>query len=151
MNPSVKLLLYQQCLALADQRIQTAREAMNSAQAAANEEGKNSAGDKYETGRAMMQLERDQHARALAEAQKLKQALENIDPQRSSAIVQPGSLVHTSMGNFYIAISLGRLQLAGTEYMAISPQAPIGALLMGKREGDRLEFNRKQIEVLQLY
>jgi transcription elongation GreA/GreB family factor len=150
MNPSVKFLLYQQCQALAEQRIQTAREAMNSAQAAANAEGKSSAGDKYETGRAMMQLERDQHARALAEAQKLKQALENIDPQRSSTVVQPGSLVHTSIGSFFVAISLGRLQLAGNEFMAISPQSPIGALLMGKKEGDRLEFNKKQIEVLQL-
>lgn len=150
MTTSVKLLLYQQCQALAEQRIQTAREAMNSAQAAANEEGKSSAGDKYETSRAMMQLERDQHARALAEAQKLKQALENIDPQKSSAVVQPGSLVHTSIGNFYVAISLGKLHLAEAEYMAISPQSPIGALLMGKRPGDRLEFNKKKIEVLEL-
>ena len=51
---------------------------MVNAQQAANEEGKSSAGDKYETGRAMMQIERDKAAQQLDEALKLKNIIDHI-------------------------------------------------------------------------
>ena len=57
-----KKQLYDLCQAVVQQRIDTARHAMTAAQESANEEGKSSAGDKYETGRAMAQIERDRHA-----------------------------------------------------------------------------------------
>ena len=46
-----------------DQRMQTSLDAMNAAQESANGESKSSAGDKYETSRAMGHLDRDMHAR----------------------------------------------------------------------------------------
>ncbi|EMR01922.1 hypothetical protein [Cesiribacter andamanensis] len=150
MTTTLKQTLHALCLQQVQQRIDTARLAMEHAQAAANQEGKSSAGDKYETGRAMMQLERDQHARSLAEAQKLRQALEAIVPTRQSKQVQPGSLVRTSGGNFYLAVSLGRLVVQGTDYMAISPITPMGALLMGKGAGDHFVFNQRKVVVLEV-
>ena len=51
---------------------------MVNAQEAANEEGKSSVGDKYETGRAMMQIERDKAAQQLDEALKLKNIIDQI-------------------------------------------------------------------------
>lgn len=52
---------------------------MEGAQEAANSESKSSAGDKYETGRAMAQLERDRHAQLLAEAQKVERELTQLN------------------------------------------------------------------------
>ncbi|MBO0934501.1 3-oxoacyl-ACP synthase [Fibrella aquatilis] len=136
--------LYAACMAYVQQRIQTATEAMVAAQESANAESKSSAGDKYETGRAMAQLERDRHAQLLADAQHMRQELEHIDPAAPPGpVVRPGSLVQTSAGNFYIAISAGRLQLNGQSYMAVSPASPIGALLRGKSVGDTVTFNRQ--------
>jgi hypothetical protein len=150
MEPSLKSTLHELCLQQVNKRIATAKEAMDAAQAAANNEGKSSAGDKYETGRAMMQLERDQHARLLAEALKLRQALDKLEITRHHEQVQPGSLLHTDAGNFFIAVSLGKLALEGKEYMAISPLTPLAASLMGLRQNDSSVFNNKKIRILEL-
>src|ERR1700736_1647953 len=57
-------------LDLIGERMAAAKEAMEQAQEAANSEEKSSAGDKYETGRAMGHLQKDMHARQLAESVK---------------------------------------------------------------------------------
>ncbi len=150
MNPSLKITLHTLCQQQVNMRIDTAKEAMEAAQAAANTEGKSSAGDKYETGRAMMQLERDQHARLLAEAHKLQQVLDGIDPRLQHDQVRLGSLVKTSNGNYYIAISLGKLELDKIVYMAISPITPLGSVLMGLKAGEFATFNKQKIQVLML-
>ncbi|MBW3546429.1 MAG: 3-oxoacyl-ACP synthase [Bacteroidetes bacterium] len=139
--------LCQQQVAL---RISTAKEAMDAAQAAANNEGKSSAGDKYETGRAMMQLERDQHARLLAEGLKLRQVLDHLDPSLLHDQVRLGSLVKTSGGNFYVSISLGKLTLDGTDYIAISPITPLGKVLLGLKEGSSTFLSNQKIQVLEV-
>lgn len=149
MHPKhLKTALHVLCQQQIDQRINTAREAMDAAQAAANSEGKSSAGDKYETGRAMMQLERDQHARLLAEALKLKQALDGIDPEKQHHSVQSGSLAITDQGNYYLSVSLGKLQIDQKEYIALSAVTPLGAALIGLKKGDTTTFNKRKIKVL---
>jgi len=67
---ALKNTLKQYALALIEQRIATAREAIDQAQQAANQEEKSSAGDKYETGRAMGHLQKDMYARQLSENRK---------------------------------------------------------------------------------
>lgn len=59
--------LKQTGLQLISDRIAMAKSAGDNAQAAANSEDKSSAGDKYETGRAMGHLEKDMYARQQAE------------------------------------------------------------------------------------
>jgi sortase (surface protein transpeptidase) len=54
---ALKTRLHSLCVSYVGQRIETAQRAIAIAQASANEETKSSAGDKYETGRAMAQLE----------------------------------------------------------------------------------------------
>jgi hypothetical protein len=83
-NSTVKSKLLAMCIEYVEQRISSATTAMQNAQEAANEEGKSSAGDKYETGRAMMQIERDQAAAQLDESLKLKRTLHQIGATRSS-------------------------------------------------------------------
>ena len=65
---TLKHELILRCHQYADSRIATARQAMSEAQTAANEESKSSIGDKYETGRSMMQIEGEKAAHQLAEA-----------------------------------------------------------------------------------
>ncbi|ARK10551.1 3-oxoacyl-ACP synthase [Fibrivirga algicola] len=139
----LKQSIYNQCLAYVQQRIDTATEAMRAAQESANSESKSSAGDKYETGRAMAQLERDRHAQLLADAQRMKQELEHID-LAPATLVRAGSLVKTGRGTFFISISAGRISVAGDDYMAVSAASPIGAALRGKHVGDTAVFNNIQ-------
>lgn len=146
----VRQALYSACLTYVQQRIDTARQAMEAAQASANEESKSSAGDKYETGRAMAQIERDRHAQLLAEALKLQQELARINIDKAYETVQPGSLVQTDRGAFFISISAGKLTHGGAIYFAVSPASPIGTLLAGKRVGDAVTVNTTTYRLTQV-
>lgn len=146
----IKPKLYARCLAYVQERILTATEAMQAAQESANSESKSSAGDKYETGRAMAQLERDRHAQLLADAKRMLADLEKINPGITTSVVVPGSLVRTSQGTFFLAISAGKLTLDGADYFAVSVASPIGALLLGKKVGDVVMFNKMGYEVVEI-
>ena len=146
----IKPNLYARCLAYVQERILTATEAMQAAQESANSESKSSAGDKYEPGRAMAQLERDRHAQLLADAKRMLADLEKINPGITTSVVVPGSLVRTSRGTFFLAISAGKLTLDGANYFAVSVASPIGALLLGKRVGEVVMFNKMGYEVVGL-
>ncbi len=116
-------------------------------QEAANEETKNSAGDKYETGRAMAQLEIERNAVQLKEAEKLRSFLQQMVREHSGEVIVPGSLVTTSKGVFYIAISLGAVTLHQQVYLVVSPDSPIGKLLLGRRVGNELIWREEKYVV----
>lgn len=145
---SIKQNLHSRCQQYVQQRIDTARQAMELAQESANSESKSSAGDKYETGRAMAQLERDRHAQLLAEARKMEQELTRLNVDKAYDIVQPGSLVTTNRGIFFISISAGKMTLDTTDYFAVSPASPVAIALSGHRSGDGVTVNKLIYQVL---
>ncbi len=140
----MKAQLLALCVDYVNQRIATSKQAMDDAQAAANEEGKSSAGDKYETGRAMAQIERDKAAEQLNEALKLKNVLDGLDSLIVNDSVRLGSVVETTNSNFYLAISAGKLLIEGNEYLVISPNSPIGKMLLNLKVNDTFRFNSKE-------
>ena len=139
----LKKELYGLCISYVKTRIATAKQAIDDARQSANEETKSSAGDKYETGREMMQQETDRNQAQLNEANKLLVALNNIDNNAVSGATAPGSLVLTDNGKFYIAVSAGTLVLDGESYFAISPASPIGLKLKEHKVGDQFNLNGK--------
>lgn len=139
---SIKHQLYSHCLAYVEQRIAAAQEAIAIAQQSANEETKSSAGDKYETGRAMAQLEIEKNSQQLAESLRLKRTLEKIEVDQKTNTVVVGSLVRTNRGNFYVAISAGQFTIDKELYFAISPASPIGQKLLGLHVEQWFSFNK---------
>ncbi|MBL6444962.1 3-oxoacyl-ACP synthase [Fulvivirga sp. 29W222] len=147
MNPGLKQKLYNKCIELIDLRIKNAKDAMDSAQESANNETKSSAGDKYETGREMMQQEMENNAIQLAEARKLKETISRIIPSKSYDSAQMGSLVITNNGSFYISIGLGKITVDGKDYFAIAPTSPLGSLLMDKTAQEGIELNGRKFVI----
>lgn len=123
-----------------DERMQNAWTAMQAAQASANSESKSSAGDKYETARAMGQLDRDMHARMYEQARQERAMVERIDLATAFQKGAFGALLQTTMGTFFLAVSIGKLMIEKNTVMVISPQSPVGALLLGKQQGDTFTF-----------
>jgi len=139
----LKQLLYKLCKEYIANGIAATQQAIADAREAANDDTKSSAGDKYETAREMMQQQIDLNIAHLNELQKLKASLELTDPAHHSETIQPGSIVHTNQGKYYIAISIGKLATNDTIYYAISASAPLGIQLMGHKAGDTFSFNGK--------
>lgn len=143
----IKSLVYQQCINFVEQRLQTVQNSIKEIQESLSSETKSSAGDKYETGRAMLQLEREKAGHQLSEIEKLKQSLSKIDIHSTSNTVGLGSLVYTSQANYFIAISAGKLTIKSQEFFCISPNTPIGLLLMGKKVGDVMNFKESFFKI----
>lgn len=147
-NQDTKTALFGLCQQYVQLRIDTARQAMEAAQEAANSESKSSAGDKYETGRAMAQLERDRNAQLLAGALQLDRDLQQVVVDKTYKSVQPGSVVTTNRGTYFVSIGAGKLSLQGTDYFAVSAGSPIALALAGQKVGAVTTFNKMTYEVL---
>lgn len=146
----MKKELHQACLLELQTRIDRIRLAVEEIQAAANEETKSSAGDKYETGRAMMQQEKDKMANQLAVNISWKNQLTLLNPAETKERIEIGSLVITQEGHYYLSIPLGKLKLEGQVYFAISLASPIGKALLNKKAGDEIVFQGRKISILQV-
>jgi transcription elongation GreA/GreB family factor len=136
----LKQVLYQCCSNFIENRFQTIQNTIDDIQKSLLSETKNSAGDKHETGRAMLQLEREKAGNQLAEIQKLKELFSKIDVSKTSKTIGLGNLVITSQNNYFIAISAGEFIIENETFYAISPNTPIGQLLLGKTIGEAFVF-----------
>lgn len=144
MNLQTKANLYSQCLNFVENRFQIIQNTINEIQESLTSETKSSAGDKHETGRAMLQLEREKAGNQLAEIQKIKENLSKINSTNISQHIGLGSVVYTNKSNYFMAISAGELKVENDVFYAISPNTPIGQLLIGKTVGAHVVFREQQ-------
>ena len=113
------------------------------------QEGKSSAGDKHETAAAQVHLEMEKMGKQMQEHNRKCEELERFNPSKieSNFQIRSGSLVETSEGWFYIITSFGKLTSEAGECYVVSASSPIGAALLGKKAGERFQWNGKVGEV----
>lgn len=136
------------CHAQIEQRINTAKEAIAMAKESSEDDTKSSAGDKYETGREMMQQEINRNEKLLSEALKIQHTLnsatENNLPTERIGI---GHLITTDKGYFFFAAGIGTVTVDGQKVFALSPTSPIGQLMLGKQTQDTIAFNKIEYQI----
>lgn len=141
----VKKLVYNYCFEFIESRLKTIEKAIFELQQSLDSETKSSAGDKHETGRAMLQIELEKAGKQLLEIQKIKDILKKTDITKSSEIICLGSLVFTTKSNYFIAISAGNISIDDQQFYTISMDTPIGQLLSAKCIGDEVIFRDEKI------
>lgn len=147
----IKNKLLEACSLFVDNRNLTVSTIMASAKKDLQTETKSSAGDKHETGRAMLQLEMEKASQQLVVISAMHEVLRKIDPTNNNGIAKLGSLIYTSQGNYFLAISVGQVSVSNKDYYVVSATSPIGKLLLGKQKGDTFLFNGKVLEVVEIY
>ncbi|MGG6229673.1 3-oxoacyl-ACP synthase [Tenacibaculum sp. SDUM215027] len=149
---NIKGELYKQCELYVNKRLQTVEETITSHQKALQSETKSSAGDKHETGRAMLQLEMEKASQQLSGISQMKETLAKINTETISKITHLGSVVITTSSiNYFISISVGLLIVENKKYFAVSPSSPIGKLVLGKKEGESFEFNGAKNTIKEIF
>lgn len=143
--------LKQLCVSIIQQRIDAAKQAIDNAQQAANNEEKSSAGDKYETSRAMNHLEKDMHSRQLSENRKELANLFYVNVNAIFNVAVPGSFLQCEGVAFFIAAGIGKQSFAGQDIFFLSPSAPLAKSLQKKRHGDTFLFNKNQTCIIDIY
>ena len=117
---------------------------------ASNSDTKSSMGDKYETGREMLQQEINNLQRQLNEALNQQAFLQKVNTE-SSAKVQNGALVETEKGLFYIAASVGEVICDNRKVMTVSAESPLAKAMAGLTAGQSFSLNNTSHTVKQIW
>lgn len=149
-HKALKKELFNTCQFRLDKKIKDLRNAWVNQQEALLSETKSSAGDKHETGRAMVQLEMEKIGKQMLEFQQMKFCLGKLDLSFSS-MIRMGSVVKTNQSNYFIAIGLGKIEIAKELYYAVSPSSPIGKMLLGKKVKDSILFQGNKMEIQEVF
>ena len=144
---NIKESLFNQCKAFIEVRLEVVQKTIDEIQESLTTETKSTARDKHETGRAMLQLEREKAGNQLVEVLKTKEILSKIDISKISKTIGLGSVVYTNKLNYFIGISTGELRVGNATFYAISANTPIGQLLIGKAVGDSVSFINQQFVI----
>jgi transcription elongation GreA/GreB family factor len=143
-----KMLVHRLCMERAQEQLAAARQVVHALREDLLSETKSTAGDKFETGRAMLQQEQKNADGQLQHAQELLNALQAIDAEKVPATIATGSLVVTDQGTYYIAVAIGKLIVDGTQVYVISLASPLGQALKGKKAGGSISLNGRNINIL---
>ena len=134
-----------------EQRMAAARTLIKNAQEAANSEEKSSAGDKYETARAMNQLEKEMHSKQLAQQVKELALLHEVKTDVVYTKVFPGACIECAGMVFFIAAGLGKQTIDEKLIIFLSPHAPLAKTLQNKVAGNSFLFNGKDVTIEAIY
>jgi transcription elongation GreA/GreB family factor len=144
---NIKQELYKKCQEFVSRKLSTIEKTIKSNKNDLNSETKSSAGDKHETGRAMLQLEMEKAGQQLVVANEMQFQLERIDFSSTSNFVKLGSLIRTDQFNYFIAVSAGRIIVDKKIFFAISSNSPVGKLLLGREQGETILFREQKIKI----
>lgn len=135
--------IFRVCSEKVSQRIASLEAELHTLAESASSDTKSSMGDKYETAREMINLEKEKFSTQLADAQKMKATLDSLDIDAVHQKAVLGSLIKSSTCLFFISVSLGKIVVNGKEVFVLSPASPIGQGLIGKQVNNSLEFAGK--------
>ena len=124
-----------------DERLAISTQTYNDALESRNNDTKSSAGDKYETSRAMMQQEMDTAEVRIHQVKMFKNELNRLPVKEKSDKVITGSFVETDRGLYFIGLSLGKVEIQNQIAYAISTASPLGKMLLHKKVGDEINLN----------
>jgi len=140
--------LYEACRQFVNKKLINIEAVMQSNRMGLENESKSSAGDKHETGRAMLHLEMEKASQQFEVVRNMKEVLEKIDIASSSKHIRLGSLVETDQGIYFLSISAGQVNIDNKAYYAVSSSSPIGSKLLGKSLGEQVVLGSKIIQIL---
>jgi hypothetical protein len=83
----------------------------------------------------------------LQEAEFKRNQLTRIDATSIHTKIIEGSLISTNENTLFLAAPLGKIQFNSEEVFVISTLSPLGKLLMGKKAGESISFNQRQIHI----
>lgn len=143
-----KQKIYDSYRLMLGQKIEALQQALEELKEGLQSETKSTAGDKYETGRAMVHMEQENLGQQLNALHVQKAALEHLDADHYTGRIIAGSLVRTSKGYLFPGVALGKLIVDDIPVFALSPTAPLGLQLMGLTVGDQTGI-RKEIYIIE--
>lgn len=138
---SLKVRLHNTCLQVLNDRVKSLEEELAQLRKSQAGETKSSMGDKYETAREMINLEKAKLSERLTENVRMRNLLNTLRPEKKMSAVQSGALLKVGDARYYISVGLGKVIVDGITIFVISPVSPIGQAMLDKKLGETFWFN----------
>ena len=148
---SIKSQIYLEVIQRLEQNIQEAQLAYAQAKESRDSDTKSSAGDKYETGREMMQREMDKCSALMDQNNHLLQIIRHIPLHPNYENIDKGAIIETDKGIYYMLVGIGKMTFDQADYFVISPESPIGSLFLGKKVGEFIYLRDQKIHIQGIY
>lgn len=146
---NVKDSLLNKCIAKQTLVINQLQYEIEEAQRQANDYGQPK--DRYDAFRTKLMRQIELYAKQLDKAKLVINALQKINPDKGLEVVEFGALVITNKQRIFVSAGLGKVELDGETWFAISPNVPIYDSLRGKKVGDTISLNGNEIVIEKIY
>lgn len=140
--------IYAACIVKQQTKIEELQNAIDKVQESIIGEDNSTAGNKFETARAMGQEEMDRLNQTMNVAVRDMNILNQIVAEKPCDSVQLGAYIVTDKKEMYMATGIGRLEVGDKNVFVVSPTSPIGQQLMGLEKGGEVAFNGKKEKIL---
>ena len=144
---TIKQQIYNYYLEHLNDRIQNYRDMILDLAEDAQNDAKGSAGDKHETALSMMHIEQEKLNYKLKEVLEQKQILESIDVEKINKKIGLGSLIQTNTFLFFMSTALPKITIEEIDVVALSPNSPLGKIMLGKELNEEFEFNGMKYKI----
>lgn len=141
----LKRSLHEKCKTLHLNKIRSLEKEIEEAERGANESEES---DIFDTHKMQLIAKRDMFASQLQKESTLLETLYKVDPLIHHDSIQFGSVVITDMQNIFVSIGMGKIDLEGDLFYAISTQVPFYDAMKGLKKGDTFTFRGRQIQIL---
>ncbi len=135
----IKVKLLNKCIDRQEEVISQLHQEINDAQKMANDYGQPK--DRYDAFRTKLMRQIELYAKQMDQAKMVLNTLHKIPMEKPISVVEFGALVHTNKQKIFISAGLGKMEVDGQLYYAISTQVPIFNALKGKKVGESAVFN----------
>ncbi len=145
----IKKKLFEACLNHQNEVVANLKDLMNDAQQSANDYGMPK--DRYDSYRMQLLRKRDMYGQQLEKALEEIDILKKIDISKENKEISFGSVVITNDQKLFISISLGKIEVEGETYYAVSVKVPFYEAIKGKKKGNTFDFRDKQNHVVEVF
>jgi hypothetical protein len=107
--------------------------------------------DRYDPFRTKLMNQNNLFAQQLSQANTLLVTLQKIPLDEEITNIEFGAVVVTNKQKIFVSVGLGKIELDGVFYYAVSPQVPIFQAMRGKKAGDTFTFNSQVFEIKDVF
>lgn len=145
---SLKQRLVEKCIAEQSKVVANLKKEIDDAQQQSNDYGQPR--DRYDAYKNKLMRQIEMFSKQLLMAKKVIDTLHIIPLDKKNEKVEFGAIVTTNKQKLFVSAGLGKIELDGEEYFAISPNVPIYHALKGKTSGESAKFNNTIFSVLHI-
>jgi len=145
----IKKKYFDACLHHQNQIIENLKELMNDSQQSANDYGMPK--DRYDSYRMQLLHKRDMYGQQLEKALEELTILKKVDISKEYNDVSFGAIVITDEQKLFISISLGKIEIEGETFYAVSVKVPFYDVIKGKKKGNTIDFRGKLYKILDVF